>query len=110
MVGPMDHGQTRIVLPRGFLLAGRQRGYRAATPSPIPAADHVVAPSREEALAIVCASLLGDGDKVDAARPRGHRVRTRRARDRLIDSPHSLVLIPNFQDADVASALTRSTT
>ena len=100
--------QTRIVLPRGFLLAGRDnvvtesRDALANPPRPIT----VVAPS-QEALAIVCASLLGDGDGVHALRARAVIVSAPGAWDRLIDSPHSLVLIPNFEDADVASALTK---
>ena len=81
--------QTRIVLPRGFLLAGRDnvvtesRDALANAPRPIT----VVAPSREEALAIVCASLLGDGDEVDALRARAVIVSAPGAWDRLIDSP-----------------------
>ena len=60
-------GRTRLVLPRGFLLAGRDaavaqiRDALSQPPRPIT----VAAASREEALAIVCASLAGDGDDAD---------------------------------------------
>jgi hypothetical protein len=98
---------TRVVLPRGFLLAGRDavvtqiRDALAKAPLVIT----VVAPSREEALAIVCASLLiGDGDEVDALRARAVVVSAPHTWDRLVDSAHGLVLIPDFDDADIASA------
>ena len=82
--------QTRVVLPRGFLLAGRDtvvtqiRDALGQPPRPIT----VVAPSREEALAIVCASLLGDGDgdEVDELRARAVIVSAPGAWDRLVDS------------------------
>ena len=101
--------QTRVVLPRGFLLAGREevvteiRDALAKPPLPIT----VVASSREEALAMVCACLLGDGDEIDAVRARAVIVSAPGAWDRLVDSAHGLVLIPNFDDADIASALTK---
>src|SRR5262249_5646172 len=65
----------------------------------------VVGPSREEALAIVGASLLGDGNEIDALRARAVIVSASGAWDRLVDSAPSLVLIPNFDDADIAAAL-----
>ena len=101
--------QTRVVLPRGFLLAGRDevvteiRGALDKPPGPIT----IVAPSREEALAIVCASLLGDGDEIEVLRARALIVSVPGAWDRMVDSAHGLVLIPNFDDADVASALSK---
>jgi hypothetical protein len=101
--------QTRVVLPRGFLLAGRDevitriRDALAKPPLPIT----VVAPSREEALAIVCASVLGDGEDVDTLRARAVIVSAPGAWDRLVDSAHGLVLIPDFDDADIASALSK---
>jgi hypothetical protein len=102
--------QTRVVLPRGFLLAGRDEaiaGIRGALAKPsLPVT--VVASSREEALAIVSASLLvGDGDDVDALRARAVIVSAQGAWDRLVDSAHGLVLIPDFDDADIASALSK---
>jgi hypothetical protein len=99
--------QTRLVLPRGFLLAGREgivtkiRDALGQPPRPIT----VVGPSREEALAMVCVSLLGDGDEVDELRARAVIVSAPGAWDRLVDSDNALVLIPNFDDADIASAL-----
>jgi hypothetical protein len=80
--------------------------FRDALDKP-PGPMTVIAPSREEALAIVCASLLGDGDEIDAARSRALIVSAPGAWDRLVDSAHSLVLIPSFDDADIASALSR---
>lgn len=99
--------QTRIVLPRRFLLAGRDevaaevRGALGSSPQPVT----VIGPSREEALALVCASLLGEGDEIDSLRARAVIVSAPGAWDRLVDSAHSLVLIPNFDDADIAPAL-----
>jgi hypothetical protein len=99
--------QTRITHPRAFLLAGRDevateiRGALGRSPRPVT----VVGPSREEALALVCASLLGEGDEIDSLRARAVIVSAPGAWDRLIDSAHNLVLIPNFDDADIASAL-----
>jgi hypothetical protein len=92
--------QTRVVLPRGFLLAGRNRAVTeirdalGQAPRPIT----VVGPSREEALAIVCASLLGDGDddEVDELPARAVIVSAPGAWDRLVDSDNPIVLIPSF--------------
>lgn len=101
--------QTRVVLPRAFLLAGRDAvvtEIRDALDKP-PRPLTVVAPSREEALAIVCASLLGEGDEIDALRTRALVVSAPGVWDRLVDSIHGLVLIPNFDDADLASALSK---
>ena len=98
--------QTRVVLPHGFLLAGRDNVVTEiwdALASP-PRAITVVGPSQEEALAIVCSSLLGDDEDVDALRARAVIVSAPGAWNRLLDSPHGLVLIPNFDDADIASA------
>jgi hypothetical protein len=103
--------QTRVVLPRDFLLAGRDsvvaRILDALGQAPRPIT--VVGPSREEALAIVCASLLGDGDgdEVDELRARAVIVSAPGAWDRLVDSDNPLVLIPNFEDADIMAALSR---
>jgi hypothetical protein len=97
--------QTRVVLPRAFLLAGRGnvvteiRDALANAPQVVT----VVAPSGEEALAIVCASLLGD-DEVDALHARAVIVSAPGAWERLVDSDNPLVLIPNFDDADIVSA------
>jgi hypothetical protein len=99
--------QTRAVLPRAFLLAGRDsvvtevRDALRLPPRPVT----VVAPSREEALAIVCASLLGDGDEGDELRARAVIVSAPGAWDRLVDSDNALMLIANFDDADISSAL-----
>ena len=101
--------QTRVVFSRGFLLAGRDavvteiRDALAKAQRPIT----VVAPSREEALAIVCASLLGDGDGIDTLRARAVIVSAPGAWDRLVDSAHGLMLIPSFDGADIASALSK---
>jgi len=100
---------TRVVFPRGFLLAGRDETVmhiRDALAEP-PRLISVVGPSREETLAVVCASLLGDGEEADALRARAVIVSAPGAWERIVDSAHSLVLIPNFDDADVASALAK---
>jgi hypothetical protein len=99
--------QTRVVLPRGFLLAGRDRAVTEIRDAlgQAPRQITVVGPSREEALAIVCASLLADGDEVDELRARAVIVSASGAWDRLVDSDNPLVLIPNFDDADITSAL-----
>jgi hypothetical protein len=99
--------QTRVVLPRSFLLAGRDgvvSEVRAALGLP-PQPVTIVGPSREEALAIVCASLRGDGAESDVLRARAVIVSAPGVWDRLVDSAHSLVLVANFDDADLASAL-----
>jgi hypothetical protein len=96
--------QTRVLLPREFLLAGRDavtakiRDALGQAPRAVP----VVGPSREEALAIVCANLIGDDDEL---RARAVVVSSPVAWDRLIDSGHPLVLIANFDNADLAGAL-----
>ena len=96
---PSSRVPARRSRPRGHRGPGRPR----QPPRPIT----VVAPSREEALAIVCASLLGDGDEVDELRARAVIVSAPGAWDRLVDSDNALVLIPNFDDADIASALSK---
>ena len=99
--------QTRVVLPRGFLLAGRDgviteiRDALDQAPQPIT----VVGSSREEALAIVCASFFGDGDEIGELRARAAIVSASGAWDRLVDTDNALVLIPDFDDADIASAV-----
>lgn len=90
--------QTRVVLPRDFLLAERDgvitqiRDALGQPPRPIT----VVGPSREEALAIVCASLVGDGDgngnEVDELRARAVIVSAPGVWGRLIDSDNAPAL------------------
>jgi hypothetical protein len=104
--------RTRLALPRAFLLAGRD-----ATVAQIrDALDHppqpitVAASSREEALAVVCISLVGDGDDVDDVddlRARALVVSGAGAWDRLVESGHGLVLVPSFDDADLGAALSK---
>ena len=81
-------GRTRLVLPRGFVLAGRDaavaqiRGALGKPTRPIT----VAAASGEEALAVICASLIGDGsdgDDVDDLRARALVVSRAGAWDRL---------------------------
>ena len=102
--------RTRLVLPRAFLLAGRDatvsqiRDALGQPPRPIT----VAASSRDEALAIVCASLIGDSDDLDDLddlRARALVVSAAGAWDRLVDSGHGLVLVPSFDDADLGAAL-----
>jgi hypothetical protein len=98
--------QTRVLLPREFLLAGRDtvvtqiRDALGQTPRAVP----VVAPSREEALALVCASLVGDSHEADELRARAVIVSAPGAWDRLVNTKSALILIPNFDDADIAGA------
>ena len=103
-------GRTRLVLPRGFVLAGRDaavaqiRGALGKPTRPIT----VAAASREEALAVICASLIGDGsdgDDVDDLRARALVVSRAGTWDRLVDSGRGLVLVADFDDADLGSAL-----
>jgi hypothetical protein len=102
--------RTRVILPRAFLLAGRDatvsqiRDALGQTPRPIT----VAAGSGEEALAIVCASLIGGGedmDDIDDIRARALVVSSAGAWDRLVDTKHGLVLVPSFDDADLGAAL-----
>jgi hypothetical protein len=102
-MGPL--GQPDPCRPFSWLppRRARHRGHPdPERPRPGPRAVTVVAPSREEALAIVCASLLGDGDEVDELRARAVIVSAPGAWDRLVDSDSALVLIPSFDDADIA--------
>jgi hypothetical protein len=104
--------RTRLVLPQSFILAGRDATVsqvRDALGQP-PRAVTVAAGSREEALAVVCAGLVGDGDDVDDVddlRARALVVSSASAWDRLVDSQHRLVLVPSFDDADLGSALSK---
>jgi hypothetical protein len=64
----------------------------------------VIGPSRDEALAVVCASLLGESGEVGDLAARSLVVSGGSAWNRLVDSA-TLVLIPTFEDPDVATAL-----
>ena len=98
--------QTHPVLPPSFLLAGREDAGTAviAALAQPPQVITVTGPSRDEALAVVCASLLGEREEVDDLAARALIVSGAGAWDRLSDS-HALVLIPTFEEPDVATAL-----
>ena len=65
----------------------------------------VTAASQTEALAVVCASLVDDSSEVAPFRARALVVSGEGAWGRLVDSPAPLVLIPTFEEPDVATAL-----
>ena len=97
--------QTHPVLPRSFLLARRTTGSELrdalAQSSQVITVD---APSKEEALAVICAALADDSDDLAA---RSVVVSAAGAWDRLVDSDAGLVLIPTFEEPDVSTALSR---
>jgi len=99
--------QTHPVLPPSFLLAGRDGASSKlvqALAQP-PQVITVIGPSRDEAIAVVCATLLGEGQEVDDLTARALIVSGSGAWDRLVDSAAALILIPTFEDADVSTAL-----
>jgi len=99
--------QTDPVLPRTFLLAGRDAAaadLTQALPRP-PQVFTVTAASQAEALAVVCASLVDDGSDVAPFRARALVVSGEGAWGRLVDAAAPLVLIPAFEEPDVTTAL-----
>jgi hypothetical protein len=99
--------QTDPALPLGFLLGGREGtssalAHELAKP---PQVITVVAASQTEALAVACASLVGGGDDVDGLRAKALIVSRPGAWGRLVDSDSPLVLMPTFEEPDVATAL-----
>jgi hypothetical protein len=101
--------QTDPALPLGFLLAGRE-GVSAALAGELtkpPQMITLMATSRTEALAVACASLVGGGEEVDALRAKALVVSGSGAWGRLVDSDSPLVLMPTFEEPDVATALCR---
>jgi hypothetical protein len=99
--------QTDPDLPRAFLLAGRDGATAALTGALLqpPQVITVTAASQTEALAVVCASLVDDGPEVAPFRARALVVSAEGAWGRLADSATPLVLIPTFEEPDVATAL-----
>lgn len=100
--------QTHPVLPRSFLLAGRDTGPELrdalARSSQVITID---AQSKEEATAIICA-LLSEGDEdFDSLGARSVVVSAAGAWDRLVDSDTGLILIPTFEEPDIPTALNR---
>jgi hypothetical protein len=106
------HTQTYPALPHAFLLAGREEFCAALTVAlarPPQQVITVLGPSRTEALAVICASLVStSGEATDEVGPRALVVSDARAWDRLVDSDHALVLIPTFDEADISAALRRA--
>jgi hypothetical protein len=100
--------QTHPILPRAFLLAGRSTA--SDLTEALAQSSQVItvnAPSKEEALAVICAVLADEINDVDRLAARSVVVSGAGAWDRLADSDASLVLIPTFEDPDVATALSR---
>jgi hypothetical protein len=99
--------QTDPSLLREFLLAGRDK-VNAALTQALAQPPHVItvsAPSQTEALAVMSASLVDDGQEVDPIRARALIVSAPGAWGRLVDSDIPLVLIPTFEEPDVATAI-----
>ena len=99
--------RTQPTLPLRFVLAGRDGVIKSVTDSLTGPGTvvSVVAPSREEALAVTCASLLSGGQAGGVLRSRALIVSGAAAWERIIDSGDRLVLVPDFDDPDVATAL-----
>jgi hypothetical protein len=101
--------QTHPVLPRSFLLAGREDARSKLRDALGQSAQviTVVAPSREEAIAVICAILANEGEGADEIDSRAVIVSGGGAWERLVDSDAGLVLIPTFEEPDVHAALSR---
>ncbi len=99
--------RTQPALPQRFVLAGRDGVIKSVTGSRTGPGTvvTVVAPSREEALAVTCASLLSGGQAGSVLRARALIVSGAAAWARIIDSGHRLVLVPDFDDPDISTAL-----
>jgi hypothetical protein len=99
--------QTDPDLPSTFLLAGRDGAAAALNGALLepPQVITVTAASETEALAVVCASLVDDSPEVAPFRARALVVSAEGAWGRLADSATPLVLIPTFEQPDVAAAL-----
>jgi hypothetical protein len=101
--------QTHPILSRSFLLAGRD-DTRSELREALARSSQVVtvdALSREEALAVICATLVGGSDEVDELAARSLVVSGPGAWERLADSSLGLVLVPTFDNPDVSTALSR---
>lgn len=99
--------QTDPALTLPFLLAGRGTATTGLTQALLEPSQviTVTAASQNEALAVVCASLVGDGPEVARFRARALVVSGERAWGRLVDSAIPMLLIPIFDEPDVATAL-----
>ena len=101
--------QTAPPLPRAFLLAGRTDFARTVRASIADAGGltSVVAQSREEAIACTAAALLDPAEESEGFSARALVVSGVSAWDRIIDSPTPLILIPEVDDVDIPSALSK---
>jgi hypothetical protein len=101
--------QTDPALPLGSLLAGREDVSFALAQelTKPPQVITVMVASQTEALAVVCASLVGRSDDVDGLRAKALVISSPGAWGRLVDSDSPLVLMPIFEEPDVATALRR---
>ena len=98
--------RTRPALPPRFLLAGRDDVVSELASRLTPATIvSVAAPSREEALAVTCAGLVNGGTVGAGLRARALVVSGADVWARVADAGAGLVLIPDFDDPDVAAAL-----
>lgn len=101
--------QTTTPLPAPFVLAGRDTAVsdlQAGLGQP-PQLITVVAPSREEALATICAAFVSDDVDAEGLLSRALVISGAGAWARTVAKDAELALIPTFDDADVASALRR---
>jgi len=99
--------RTSPALSPPFLMAGRDAVVPAVSGSLSPpgTVTSVAAPSREEALAVICASLVSGGQASGELRARALIVSGAAAWARIADASSGLVLVPDFDDPDVATAL-----
>lgn len=99
--------RTSPALTPRFLMAGRDAAVPAVSGSlSAPGTvTSVAAPSREEALAVTCASLVVGGQASGKLRAQALIVSGAAAWARIADAGSGLVLIPDFDDPDIARAL-----
>jgi hypothetical protein len=99
--------QTSPALSPSFLMAGRDAVVPAVSGSVNAPGTmtSVTAPSREEALAVICASLVNGGQASGELRARALIVSGAAAWARIANASSGLVLVPDFDDPDVAAAL-----
>jgi tetratricopeptide (TPR) repeat protein len=102
-------GKTRPVLPRSFLLAGREAAISRLADALAQTTQviTVAGPSREEALAVICACIVRGDENADELSVRTLVVSGADAWDRLLYSDIGLVLIPTFEDPDLQAALSK---
>ena len=102
-------GQTDPALSLGFMLAGREDACAALAHelAKAPQIITAIASSKSEALAFLCACLINGGEQLESFRAKALVVTGSGAWGRLVDSDSPLVLIPMFDEPDVAAAIRR---